>query len=471
MKKLFALMLSVIIIFSVCAAPFGAQAAVEKVSSVSVISKTAHSVRLKWKKVGSATGYQIYYSTVKTKNFKKVKTLKKGSTVKATVSDLKSNKSYYFKVRAVNGDEKGKLSKVVWAKTVDDTSGTVTFVAVGDNLIHKELIASGKKKDGTRDYSGLYRYTKKYIQAADIASINQETILGGDVAPYTGFPVFNSPQEIGDAVADAGFDVMTLASNHCMDVGTKGIDSELNFLHKKHPEIKTVGLYKTKKESQKIVYIKKNNIKIALLNYTYDPEFSNGIPLPKNRPWTITNLNQRSKIKSDVKEAKKHADIVIAFPHWGKEYNMTKTPYEEKCTKMFSDYGVDIVIGTHPHVIGPVEWVKNKKTGKKMLVYYSLGNYVSFQDTSTPKMLEGMATFTLKKVKGKVTIQKPKLVPMVNYITRKNGKKGKFDIYAYMLKDYTNEMAKAHLQPELAQRKKFVKLYKRTVSKQFRTTT
>ena len=358
------------------------------------------------------------------------------------------------------------VDKGIQAK--DNKSGTVTFIAVGDNLIHQELIEAGEKPDGSRDYTCLYTGTKDIIQKADVATINQETILGGDVAPLTGWPVFNSPHEIADALSKTGFDALTLASNHCMDVGVKGIDSELNYLKKNFPEMKRVGLFQSEEESKDIVYIEKNNIKIALLNYTYDPEFSNGIPLPDDRPWTITNLNQRKKIRRDIKKAKKNADVVIAFPHWGKEYNLTKTPYEEKCTKLFSNLGVDIVIGTHPHVIGPVEWVKNESTGKKMLVYYSLGNYVSFQDTATKKMLGGMAEFTLKKENGKVEIISPRLTPIVDYITLREGEKNRFDITSLPLKDYTEEMAKKHIKGKMAERKKFVNLYESVVDEEFR---
>ena len=456
-------------VYAAAAAPVSTEAAsVGKVYSVSIVSRTKKSVKLKWKSVKRATGYQIYCSTKKTKNFKKAKTIKSGSTTKATVTKLTPDKSYYFKIRAVRGSKKGKFSKVVWTRT--GKINEVDFVAVGDNLIHIELIESGEKSDGTRDYHHFYKKTKKYIQAADVASINQETVLGGEkVAPLSGFPRFNSPQEIGDAIADTGFDVVTLATNHCMDVGTQGVDSELNYFKTKHPELKILGLYQSKKENQTITYIKKNNIKIALLNYTYRPETSQNFPRPEDRPYLFTNLNEKDRIRRDVKIAKKNADIVIAYPHWGQEYNNTVTGYMQKCCKMFSDLGVDIVIGTHPHVICPVEWVKNKRTGKKMLVYYSLGNYVSFQDTSTPKMLEGMATFTLKKKNGKVTIHNPKLMPMVNYITRKKENPHRFNIEAVALKEYTDEMAKKHLQPELGKRENFVKLYKQVVDKEFRT--
>ena len=451
---------------------------IPKTTEITKLSRADKNVTVIWKTTPKqCSAYQVQFSTNKSFRNPKRVTVRSKTKDSRTIKGLKEKTKYFFRVRSYKTvSSKKYYSKWSEAKSVTTYSSKyyrtltnqVSFVAVGDNLIHQELIESGEKSDGTRDYSQLYANTKKYIEAADIASINQETILGGDIAPYSGFPRFNSPQEVADAVVDAGFDVMTLATNHVFDMGLEGVDAELNYLKKKHPQIKRVGLFQTEKENKTIVYIQKNGIKIALLNYTYRPEVSNGISIPEERPWVITHLNQRDLIKRDVKEAQKHADIVIAYPHWGKEYNMTITNYETTITNVFLDLGVDIVIGTHPHVISPVKWVKNKKTGKKMLVYYSLGNYVSFQDTSTPKMLEGMATFTLKKENGKVKILNPKLVPMVNYITRREGEERRFNISAYLLKDYTEEMAKQHLQPELAEKKKLVKLFEDTIDKEFR---
>ena len=448
--------------------------------STQITKITPHVKRISicWnKKKTQVTGYQIQFSTYS--SFKNKKWIRISSNAKGsrTIKGLKGRKKYFVRIRTYK-EVKSKRYYSKWSeaestktylKASDDkTTYKVNFVAVGDNLIHQELIESGEKADGTKDYHAFYEKTKRFIQQADIASVNQETILGGDVAPLTGFPRFNSPQEIGDAIADTGFDIMTLATNHFYDAGMEGINAALDFMKTKHPEVKTLGLYRSAKENRTITYIVRNNIRIALLNYTYRPETSQNYARPADKPYLFTNLNERDRIERDVKEAKKHSDLIIAYPHWGQEYNMNVTSYMKKCTKMFSELGVDIVIGTHPHVIAPVEWVKNKKTGKKMLVYYSLGNYVSFQDTSTPKMLEGMAQFTIKKKNGKITVVNPKLMPMVNYITRKESNPLRFNITAVPLKEYTNEMAKKHLQPELGERKKFVELFEKTVDKEFR---
>jgi poly-gamma-glutamate synthesis protein (capsule biosynthesis protein) len=137
----------------------------------------------------------------------------------------------------------------------------VTLLAVGDNLIHSQVIRSGKQADGTYNYDHLYSNLKELISAADIAVINQETILGGDEFPYSGYPNFNSPTQIGDAVIKAGFDVVLHATNHTMDKGLEGVKNDINYW-KLHPEITVLGINETEKEREQIPIIDKNGIKI-----------------------------------------------------------------------------------------------------------------------------------------------------------------------------------------------------------------
>ena len=168
---------------------------------------------------------------------------------------------------------------------VDDTpkDSKVTIVAVGDNLIHNTLIDSGKQQDGSLDYNSFYDEIKKYIEPADIAVIDQETVLGGKDFPYTGYPVFNSPWEIGEAAINAGFDVFTCANNHILDMGSKGIENEQKFFSK-YPEIVQIGTNASEDDYNKITYYEKNGITFSLLNYTYG---TNGIPLPEDKPSSV----------------------------------------------------------------------------------------------------------------------------------------------------------------------------------------
>lgn len=313
--------------------------------------------------------------------------------------------------------------------------GKVTLVAVGDNLIHNTLIAAGKQSDGSYNYDKFYENTKSYIESADISIINQETMLGGTVSEYSGYPMFNSPWEVGEAAIKAGFDVFTCATNHSMDVGEKGILSECEFF-KNHPEVTHVGTYSSQDEYDTISYVTKNGITFALLNYTYG---TNGISIPKDKQYLISVLSE-DKVKKDVAKAKENADVIVVLPHWGTENSHQTDSLQKKYVDLFSELGVDIVIGTHPHVLQPVEWVTNEKSGKKMLVYYSIGNFISHQ-VNLDQLVGGMAEITVERNNGVISITNAKLAPVVDYY-RNTGSGYTFTVYKYG--DYTKQIASSH---------------------------
>lgn len=314
----------------------------------------------------------------------------------------------------------------------------VTLVAVGDNLIHNTLIAAGEQEDGSLDYTSLYANIKPDIEKADIAVIDQETILGGDSFEYTGYPLFNSPWEIGDAAIDAGFDIFNCATNHTMDMGWAGIEKELEYFSDKE-NVVALGINADEREYNTITYYEKNSITFALLNYTFG---TNGISLPEDKPWCV-NLLDEEKVTADIKEAREHADVVIVFPHWGTENSHEVSDYQREYTQLFSDLGVDIVIGCHPHVLQPVEWVTNETTGKKMIVYYSLGNFISHQ-IELDQLCGGMAQLTIEKHGDDIEISSAKLVPIVCHYNRGDNDKFEFDVYK--LSDYTDDLAATHSQ-------------------------
>lgn len=333
----------------------------------------------------------------------------------------------------------------------------VTLVAVGDNLIHNTLISAGEKEDGTRDYSSFYKDIKPYISSADIAILNQETILGGPIAEYTGYPVFNSPQEIGDAAISAGFDIFTCATNHSMDVGSAGIEKECEFFSK-YPNVTQIGVYDNKDDYNTIAYTEKNGIKFAWLNYTYG---TNGISIPDDKPYLVSMLDEE-RVEADIKQARKNADVVVVLPHWGTENSHEINDSQRKYVKMFSDLGVDIVIGTHPHVVQPVEWVTNEETGKKMIVFYSLGNFISHQ-INLNQMLGGMAEITVERKGGEIQVTSAKMAPIIDYYTRSDTG---FSFSTYKFSDYNDELAKTQAQ-DGATVEYFQNLFSDVVSEEF----
>lgn len=291
---------------------------------------------------------------------------------------------------------------------------SIDLIMVGDILAHEGVYNSGFYPDGTVNYDHIFAQVKDDIQAADIAIVNQEVVLGGIELGLSGYPCFNSPTELGEALADAGFNVILHATNHTLDKGITGVDNTLNFWKTKHPDIAVLGIHDesfTDYSTQDIYVFEQNGLRISILNYTYG---TNGIPIPQSRP-LIVNMLDEEKVEQDIKRAKEISDFVIVCPHWGTEYVYTPDSYQKKWTQFFYEHEVDLVIGTHPHVIEPVEWIESEESSHRMLVYYSLGNFVSNQDR-LPRMLGAMAKVT-------ITMDKAENVDMTDEIIAGGEKK------------------------------------------------
>jgi poly-gamma-glutamate capsule biosynthesis protein CapA/YwtB (metallophosphatase superfamily) len=309
----------------------------------------------------------------------------------------------------------------------------LTILAVGDDLIHIQVVESGLQEDGSYNFDHLFSILKTDIEAADIAIINQETILGGSEFSYSGYPVFNSPTELGNAIIKAGFDVVLHATNHAMDMNEAGIENTLEYWSA-HPEITVLGLNDSAKKQEEITVIEKNGIKVAMLNYTFG---LNGYSLPSDKPYLVNLLN-KDKVTEDIAAAKELSDFVIVFPHWGTEYEFEPDEFQKEWTTFFAEQGVDLVIGTHPHVLEPVEWIETE-SGHKMLVYYSLGNYVSYQ-REAPRMLGGIAHVTLTKDGESVYVSHAGITPIVTHYETSDD----YNYGVYKLSDYSEEKALLH---------------------------
>lgn len=314
---------------------------------------------------------------------------------------------------------------------------TVTLVMVGDILLHISVEQSCHAQDGSYQFSGLFANVKERVQAADIALVNQEVILGGEELGVSGYPAFNAPYEVADALVDTGFNVILHATNHAMDKGKTGIVNCISNWEEKYPEIEVLGINKSKETQDTITILQENGIKIAVLNYTYG---LNGISLPADMPYAV-NLLEEDKVKTDIALAKQQSDFVVVCPHWGTEYSLQPDSMQEKWTKIFAENGVDLVIGTHPHVIEPIEWVEDETTGNRMLVYYSLGNFVNWTSGSgkgiANRMVGGMADVTIGlDENGEAVIEDYGVRALVTQVESGYG-----GVTTYFLKDYTDELA------------------------------
>ncbi len=253
----------------------------------------------------------------------------------------------------------------------------VKLVVFGDNLIHKEIYEYANMKHGG-NYDFLYEPFVSEIQSADIASIQLESILVNNEEAVGGYPSFGSPIAVGQAIAGAGFDVAVCGSNHALDRGITGIDDTVSFFEKEN--ILTPGVQKSSDTEYKPYVIKAcNGMKIALFSYTYG---TNGYDAKDEYPYIVHYLpssqKERAKVLEDMETAGKEADILVVFAHWGEEYRAEVSKQQEELAELFAEGGADIVIGTHPHVTQKVE-EKNRPDGKKMLIFYSLGNFRAYQ--------------------------------------------------------------------------------------------
>jgi len=244
----------------------------------------------------------------------------------------------------------------------------LSFVAVGDALIHKGVYDAAKNQDGTFDFRPMLRLVKDRIARHDLAFYNQETILGGVALGLSTYPCFNSPREVGDAFLDAGFNLVSLANNHTLDRRENGVLRSLEYWSNRE-NIVTAGSYSTQEDRDEIRTVEVNGITCALLAYT---TLTNGLRPPAGKEYYV-NVYDPETARADVEKAKAIADVIIVSMHWGSEYVFTPTRAQTEIAEHLAELGVHIVVGHHPHVVQPVTMVSDT------LVIYSLGNLLSAQ--------------------------------------------------------------------------------------------
>ncbi|MEO0161979.1 MAG: CapA family protein [candidate division WOR-3 bacterium] len=260
------------------------------------------------------------------------------------------------------------------------TPQELTVISVGDIFIHKSILNSAyDPKEKYYNFYPCFEEVKPYLSSVDLCT----AWFGGaldTIGPYTGYPSFKTPRELAYTLKDAGFDIL-FRTNHTLDYGLRGLKTTTKIL--KDMGLVQVGAYITEEESKEIYVFEKSDIKIAFLSYTYG---MNGIPIPK--PWMI-KLIDLEEIKKDIEKAKPICDFVIVALHFGIEYERFPNKEQKKTVKRIAELGADMIIGSHPHVIQPVEVVELQN--KKIFVAYSLGNFFCGQRkryTDTGMMLK-----------------------------------------------------------------------------------
>ena len=310
-----------------------------------------------------------------------------------------------------------------------------SLVMVGDALLHSSVY-NDAYIDGKYDFTKQLEYIKPIIKNYDLAFYNQETVLGGTEIGLSDYPTFNSPKEFGDNMIDMGFNIVNLATNHTLDRGEKAIISSCDYWNQKKDIILFAGSYCSKEDSEEIKIKEKNGIKYTMLSYTYG---TNGIPVPEGKDYLV-NIYSDEKVKEDIEKVRGKVDLLLVSMHWGTEYKTEPTEEQKREAKYLSDLGVDIIIGTHPHIIEPIEYINDT------LVIYSLGNFISAQSTNNDynTMVELMTSIDIKKVtkngKSKITLENLNNELLYNYY-QTGGKWYNFKVipFSQMNENYNKE--------------------------------
>ena len=295
---------------------------------------------------------------------------------------------------------------------------------VGDALIHSSIYQDAKQSDGSYDFISMLEYIKPIALKYDLKYYNQETILGGASLGYSNYPRFNSPQEVGDAFIDAGFNLVSLATNHTMDKGEVGVINSVNYWKSKENVVFS-GLWTYSEERETAEIHEINGIKYAFFSYT---TWTNGLNTPSGKEY-LNNVYSDEKAKADIEKVKDKVDVIIVAMHWGNEYSHGVSASQTNIANYLSSLGVNLIIGAHPHVVEPVEYINDGKT----FVIYSLGNFISDQ-VGIERLTGLMMEVTMKKVididdSVTVSIENPKAELI--YTKSNNSRERDFKVYLY----------------------------------------
>ncbi len=256
-----------------------------------------------------------------------------------------------------------------------DTLLTAEINLVGDLMCHSTQFQYAHVKDDSFDFNGTFSEVKKYLSDADFTIGNFETVLAGEKKRYSGYPYFNAPDDFLLAIKEAGFDFLVNANNHAIDKGAEGVERTIRKMDELG--IDHTGAYLSQHDRDSIRIFNINGIHFAIIAYSYS---TNGIPLPKGKNYII-NLIDYDLIEKDIAEARnKGVDIVLVYFHFGEEYQREPNSYQKDVINNTINAGADIIIGSHPHVVQPVDYFKTNKANLDTgFVAYSLGNFISNQ--------------------------------------------------------------------------------------------
>ena len=289
------------------------------------------------------------------------------------------------------------------------------MTVIGDIMCHNTQYNDAYKANtGTYDFSYVFEDIKEYISTADLAIGNLETTFAGKERGYSSYPTFNTPEELAENLKDLGIDVVSTANNHCIDKGYKGIVSTLDYLDS--AGIAHTGTSRSVEEQETVLVKEVNGIKIAFLSFTYG---TNGIPIPSGKEYSVNLIDEDFMLEQIELAKKEKPDIICASMHWGIEYQTKQNKEQEKLAELLFKNGVDIILGSHPHVLQPMKKktiTLDDGTTKDGFVIYSLGNFMSGQvKENTKNSIILNLDITKNGETGKITIDKVDYIPIYMY--------------------------------------------------------
>lgn len=327
-----------------------------------------------------------------------------------------------FKLPSVLKDSENQISNNKETNApIPKQPTTIHMSVIGDIMSHSTNFKNAyDSSDKTYDFSNTFSNISSYIQDADIAVGNLETTFAGSSRGYSGYPTFNTPEALGKNLKDLGIDVLSTANNHCMDKGYSGLVSTLDFLDKFG--ISHTGTYRSSEDQNTILIKDVNGIKIAFLAFTYG---TNGITVPSDKSYAV-NLIDKELIKNQIELAKKQeVDLICVNMHWGIEYKLTQNKTQEDLSNFLFENGVDLILGSHPHVLEPMEkrtvTLEDGST-KDGFVIYSLGNFMSGQIYANTKSSVILDIQITKSFDDKISIDSVNYVPIYLYDKGANSK-------------------------------------------------
>lgn len=304
--------------------------------------------------------------------------------------------------------------------TFPEADSSVRLFFVGDIMVHDEQIKTALQPDSSYSFLTPFTHIRSILETPDLTIGNLETVLAGKSSTYQGYPQFNAPDELIFDLKTIGFDILQTTNNHTLDWGVRGIKRTLAMADS--AQIQLIG---TQKDSLRkpFIIVEKNSMRLAFFAYTY----GTNVP-PKSSDKLLFQVIDTTQMKLDFQQLKDSAvvDVKVILLHWGNEYEEKANKLQKKLAKWLNEQGMDLIIGSHPHVIQEVEWLQSNTTGQKTMVAYSLGNFISAQRTF-PRAIGLGISIVIEKHHDEIIIPAWYYIPF--YVEREKGKLPNYVIY------------------------------------------